>query len=95
MVKLRDHPEPRRHTMYILRNLCASWGVLPAPYTLQGEVKVTEKIPWTCTRFGEVWRGTWGPEKVAVKVIKITGAADPEKLKKVRMMSFPQRLTSG
>jgi hypothetical protein len=56
---------------------------LPASYTLQGEVKVTDKLPWTCAGFGEIWRGTWGSEKVAVKVIKITGAADPDKLKKV------------
>ena len=44
---------------------------------------VTDTRPWTCAGYSEVWCGTWGGEKVAVKVIKITGSADPKKLKKV------------
>jgi hypothetical protein len=56
---------------------------LPASYTLQGEVKVTDERPWTSAGFSEVWRGTLGCEKVAIKVIKITGSVDPDKLKKV------------
>ena len=69
--------------MYLLRSLCGSWGVLPASYTLQGEVKVVDPMPRTCAGFGEIWCGTWGSEKVAVKVIKITHDTNPEMLKKV------------
>jgi len=61
---------------------------LPASYTLEGEVTVTAKNPWTCAGFGEIWCGTWESEKVAVKIIKITGSANPAKLKKVFMVTF-------
>ena len=81
--KLHNSPKFRQRTIRVLRSLCGSWGVLPASYTLLGEVTVTEMIPWTFAGFGEIWCGTWGCEKVAVKVIKITGATDPNKLKKV------------
>ena len=89
---MHDSPKFRQRTTHLLRSLCGSWGVLPASYTLQGEVKVTDKIPWSHGGFGEVWCGTWGCEKVAVKVMAITGTADPKKLKKVRMLILTRNL---
>jgi hypothetical protein len=80
---LRERPELRQRTIRVLRSLCGSWGVLPASYTLQGEVKVTGGFPFACGGYGEIWNGTWGSEKVAVKFLKITSAANPEKVKKV------------
>ena len=87
IIKLDASPEFRRRTIRVLRHLCGSWGVLPASYTLQGEVEVTDRTPWTCAGFSEVWRGTWGCERVAVKVIKVTGTSDPRKLKKARTIT--------
>ena len=52
-------------------------------YTLEEEVTITAKYPWTCGSFGEVWYGIWGSKKVAVKVIKITSFTGLEKFKKV------------
>ena len=88
MIGLNDQPKFRSRTIRTLRSLCGSWGILPASYTLEGEVTVDSKCPWTCAGFGEIWYGTWGSEKVAVKVIKITSSADPEKLKKVCVITF-------
>jgi len=80
---LQSHPEYRMRTLRVLRSLSGSWGVLPASYTLQGEVKVSEVRAWIGTGFSEVWRGILGSEMVAIKVIKVTGTSDPEKVKKV------------
>lgn len=88
-MKLYTRPELHQYMLRVLRSLCGSWGVLPASYTLQGDVKVIDEVAWTCAGFSEVWRGTWGSEKVAIKVIKITGAADPGKLKKVCVVAHP------
>ena len=85
MMKLHGNPEFRRRTMRVLRSLCGAWGVLPASYTLHGEVEITDNRPWTHGGFSEVWRGTWRCEKVAVKVIIITGAANQDKLKKDKL----------
>ena len=35
----------RRGTLRALRYLTGPWGVLPAPYTLQGKVKASEEDP--------------------------------------------------
>ena len=56
---------------------------MPASYTLQGEAIVSDERPWVSAGYSEVWRGTLGCEMVAVKVIKVTLTADPEKFKKV------------
>ena len=87
MMKLNDEPKFRNRMIHVLRSLCGSWGILPASYTLEGEVTITDKNPWTRGGFGEVWCGTWGSEKVAVKVIMITSSASPKKLKKVWVLT--------
>ena len=54
-------------------------------------------MPRTSGGFGEVWLGTWGCEKVAIKVIKATAAADPKELMKVcdnSLTTFNTKLTS-
>lgn len=81
--------------MRVLRSLSGSWGLLPASYTLQGEVEVSDSKEWIYAGYSEVWRGTLGCEKVAIKVIKITRTADREKLKKVRVATQPWSSTSG
>ena len=86
---MNDHPEFRRRMIRVLRYLCRPWGVLPASYTLQGEVIVSDGMPWAGGGFSEVWRGTLGCEKVAIKVIKKTIANDPEKLMKVCAVTIP------
>lgn len=60
-------------------------GVLPALYTLQGEVKLDDQVPRACGGFSEIWCSSLGPQKVVVKVIKVAGITDPRKLKKVCM----------
>ena len=70
--------------MRVLRSLSGSWGVLPASYTLRGEVSVSDQWPLNCGGYSEVWRGTLGCEEVAIKAIHVTISADPEKMKKVR-----------
>ena len=69
--------------MRVLRSLSGSWGVLPASYTLQGEVRVADGQKWIAGGYSEVWRGTLGREKVAIKVITTGGAPNPD-LKKVK-----------
>lgn len=71
--------------MRILRNLCGSWGLLPASYTLQGIATVDGAVPWARGGFSDVWRGTLGDEEVAVKVIMTADA----KLKKVFAVAHP------
>jgi len=95
MKKLQGHPSERKSTMRVLKFLSGSWGMLPASYTLRGEVEVSDEGAWTSGGFSEVWRGTLGREKVAIKVIKMTGAASPEKLGKVRVVTQTWSLTSG
>lgn len=70
---MNDQPEFRRRTISALRNLCQWWGVLPASYTLQGEAIVPEEYEMAAGGYSEVWRGTRGLEKVAIKVIKTKG----------------------
>jgi len=87
--KLRDYPEYRRHTMRALRSMSGSWGVLPASYTLQGEAQVSDGRKWTTGGYSEVWRGTLGCERVAIKVITTGGAPNPDlkRLKKVGVVT--------
>jgi len=72
-----------------LRLLSGSWGVLPASYTLQGEVQVSDVCMWTAGGYSEVWRGTMGCKMVAVKVIKIGCASNSDlvKLKEVGVVT--------
>ena len=93
MTKLQDNPksppEYRRRMMGILRSLSGSWGVLPASYTLQGEVQFSDECMWITGGYSEVWRGTMGCKKVAIKVIMIGCAPNPDlvKLKNVGVVT--------
>jgi hypothetical protein len=93
--KLQNHPEYRRRTLRVLRSLSGSWGVLPASYTLQGEVEVSNMGRWGRAGFSVVWRGTLGREEIAIKVIDLRGGANPKKLKKVGVVTQQWHLTSG
>lgn len=71
--------------MRVLRSLSGSWGVLPASYTLQGEVQVSYEHAWAVGGYSEVWCGTMGCKMVAIKAIVIGRSSNPDlvKLKKV------------
>lgn len=75
--------------MRVLRYLSGRWGVLPASYTLEGEIEIPETRAWTFGGFSEVWCGTLGDKKVAIKVIKIAIATNPKKMKEVRVVTQP------
>ena len=55
----------------LLRSLCGSWGILPASYTLEGEVTITSRDALARRRISHcvIFCGTWRSEKVAVKIM--------------------------
>jgi len=70
----------------LLRSLCGSCGILPASYTLEGEVTITGRD--LSPRMGNreiIFPGTWRSEKVAVKLV-ILREANPREKKKVCVM---------
>jgi len=72
-----------------LRPLCGSWGILPASYTLEGEVTSASWELSARTSTYRVFSGTWRSEKVAVRVMKIPYHVEAMAVKKVWVMALP------
>ena len=71
----------------LLRSLCGLWGILPASYTLEGEVAFTGH-DFSARTGGahRVFPGIWRSEEVALKVMKLYDR-DIKSVKKVRVMA--------
>ena len=85
----------RKHAMRLLRSLCWSWGILPASFTLHGEVETSERCPRRYGTPGEIWLGTWRSKKVVAKVTSVYASNYPRQSRSVRVVPLPQLSAPG
>lgn len=82
-------PDSREYKtgFHTLRQLCAQNEYLPASFNLSNEkLKITSDHPEAFGTFGDVWRGTYTDEEIAVKAVRMASKSDLRTVMKVQRL---------
>ncbi|KAF9648297.1 kinase-like protein [Thelephora ganbajun] len=79
----RNLPKQKR-TQYLryLRKLCGSFGIVPSSFMLVPRSVKRAATPFATGGFSDVYEATFKGRPVAIKVLKVTTTANPEKVHK-------------